>query len=244
MCSAVNVEIRNCGDLTDGVVPGLDPDVVHVWMRWLQVAPALEADLHALLSPDEREQAARYRVERARRDFILTRGTLRSLIAGYVGRAPQELAFKRTQHGKPFLDGPFDLRFNVSHTEGLALLGFVRNREIGVDVEKIRPQPDATTLAERFFSTRERRDLAQFSGNDLQRAFFRCWSRKEAYIKARGDGLSLPLNQFDVSVAGDASQVLLATRPDPSEANRWLLRNLPTTPEYAAALAVAEVAAA
>src|SRR5271157_1774044 len=240
MCSAVNVEVRDCCDLTEGVVPGLGPDVVHVWMRRLQVAPALEADLYALLSPDEREQAARYRVERARRDFILTRGTLRSLIAGYLGKAPQGLVLKRTHYGKPFLDGPFDLRFNVSHTEGLALLAFVGKREIGIDVEKIRPQPDAAKLAERFFSTRERRDLAHLSGSDLQKAFFRCWSRKEAYIKARGDGLSLPLNQFDVSVAADASRVLLATRPDSSEAGRWVVRDVTTSPEYAAAVAVAE----
>jgi 4'-phosphopantetheinyl transferase len=213
-------------------------------MRRLEVAQALEADLYSLLSPDEREQAARYRVERARRAFVLTRGTLRSLIAGYIGKPPQELVLKRTPHGKPFLDGPFDLRFNVSHTEGLALLAFVRKREIGVDVEKIRPQPDASKLAERFFSIRERSDLAHLSGSDLQKAFFRCWSRKEAYIKARGDGLSLPLDQFDVSVAADASRILLATRPDPSEASRWLVRDLPTSPEYAAALAVAEMTAA
>ncbi len=232
--------MRDCRDLTDGVVPALDPAVVHVWMRWLQAAPALEADLYALLSPDEREQAARYRVESARRAFILTRGTLRSLIAGYIGKQPQELALKRTAHGKLFLAEPLELRFNVSHTEGLALLAFVRKREVGVDVEKIRPQPDAAKLAERFFSTHERRDLAHLSGSDLQEAFFRCWSRKEAYIKARGEGLSLPLNQFDVSVAADASRVLLATRPDPSEAARWVVRDLTTSPEYAAAFAVAE----
>jgi len=243
MCSTVSVEVRDCADQSGGVVPSLHPDVVHVWMRWLQVAPALEAELYALLSPDEREQTSRFRVERARRAFILTRGTLRSLIAVYVGKAPHELALKRTHHGKPLLDGPFDLRFNVSHTEGLALLAFARKREIGVDVEKIRPQPDARKLAERFFSISERSELAHLSGSELQRAFFRCWSRKEAYIKARGEGLSLPLDQFDVSIAVGASQVLLATRPDPSEASRWLVRDLPTSPEYAAALAVAEVAA-
>ena len=131
------------------------------------------------------------------------------------------------------------MRFNVSHTDGLALLAFVRTRDIGVDVEKIKAATDAKKLAERFFSDRERSFLESLSGEELHAAFFRCWTRKEAYVKARGEGLSLPLHQFDVSVAEDEPQALLATRPDPSEADRWVLRDLPTSPGYAAALAVA-----
>jgi 4'-phosphopantetheinyl transferase len=193
-----------------------------------------------LLSAEEHERATRYRVERPRKDFILTRGTLRSLAAGYLGTTPRDLSFRYSEYGKPILDGPFDVRFNVSHTDGLALIAFVRTHEIGIDVEKISPKPDVRKLAERFFSLHERHSLEKLSGDELQAAFFRCWTRKEAYIKARGEGLSLPLHQFDVSVAADESRVLLATRPDASEASRWILRDLPTSPGYAAALAVAE----
>lgn len=128
----------------------------------------------------------------------------------------------------------------MSHTDGLALLAFERKREVGVDVERIRPQLDARKLAERFFSVRERQYLESLSGDELYIAFCRCWTRKEAYVKARGDGLSLPVDQFDVSIEANDPHALLATRPDASEASRWTVRDLFTSPGYAAALAVAE----
>jgi len=239
MCTSVKVEMRECaGPGLDCVVPSLQSDVVHVWNRPLEVPTQVEEACYGLLSPEERHRAARYRMGRPRTDFVLTRGTLRSLVAGYLGIAPQEASFRYSEHGKPLIDGPCDLRFNVSHTGGLALLAFVKAHAIGVDVEKINAAPDARKLAERFFSVRERQSLEGLSGDELHAAFFRCWTRKEAYVKARGEGLSLPLDQFDVSVAPDESRALLATRPDPSEAARWILRDLPAPPGYAAALAV------
>ena len=117
-------------------------------------------------------------------------------------------------------------------------MAFARDREIGIDVEKVDREVDAKKLSDRFFSVRERQCLKDLSGEELKSAFFRCWTRKEAYVKARGEGLSLPLDQFDVSV--DKSCALLATRPDASEAARWTLRDLPMSPGYAAALAVSE----
>jgi len=241
MGTSVKVELRACPHpVSDCLVPGLQSDVAHIWTRPLEVAAVVQEACFALLSQEERERAARYRVGRPRTDFIVTRGTLRSLVAGYLGIGPQEMSFRYSEHGKPHLDGPFDLRFNVSHTEGLALLAFVRTRSIGVDVEKINASPDARKLAERFFSVCERKFLENLSGEELHAAFFRCWTRKEAYVKARGEGLSLPLDQFDVSVAADETHALLATRPDASEASRWILRDLPVESGYAAALAVAE----
>ncbi|HKH99183.1 MAG TPA: 4'-phosphopantetheinyl transferase superfamily protein [Candidatus Sulfotelmatobacter sp.] len=234
----IRVEIRDFGDA--GSAPTALPfNVVHAWWRSLREPDAVVRACYELLSREERERASRYRVEGPREDFILTRGTLRSLLAGYQQKTPKELTFQLTEYGKPFIAGPCDLRFNVSHTDGLALLAFVRQREIGVDVERIRPEPDAQKLAERFFSLHERRALENLNGDELQTAFFRCWSRKEAYIKARGGGLSLALDQFDVSIEANESRVLLATRPDPAEANRWVVRDLATRPEYAAAVAVA-----
>ncbi len=243
MSDNIKVELRECSDVSDrSVVTDLPPDVVHVWMRPLDVRASVEQACYEVLSPDERERAARFRVGRPRRNFILTRGTLRCLAATYVRVEPQQLSFRYSEHGKPTLDGPSEIRFNVSHTDGLALLAFVRARDIGVDVEKIEAARDAKKLAERFFSLRERSLLENLSGEELHAAFFRCWTRKEAYVKALGEGLSLPLDQFDVSVAPDELHALLATRPDSVEASRWRLRDLRTIPGYAAALAVAKTA--
>jgi len=241
MSCNLKVEVRECGDdAQDCVVPELPPDVVQVWTQVLRVPSPIEQSCYDILSAEERERAARNRAGRPRNDFVVTRGRLRSLAARYLGTAPQNLSFRYSKHGKPSLDGPFHLRFNVSHTEDLALLAFVRTREIGVDVEKITAATEARKLAERFFSVRERGVLENLSGEELHTAFFRCWTRKEAYVKARGEGLSLPLHQFDVSVTAGESHALLATRPDPSEAGRWILRDLPVIPGYAAAVAVAE----
>jgi 4'-phosphopantetheinyl transferase len=243
MSDNIKVELRECSDASDrSVVADLPLDVVHVWIRPLEVPASVEQTCYEVLSPDERQRAAGFRVVRPRRNFVVTRGTLRSLAALYVRAEPQQLSFRYSEHGKPALDGPFEIRFNVSHTNGLALLAFVRTRNIGVDVEKIEAATDARKLAERFFSVRERSLLENLSGEELHAAFFRCWTRKEAYVKALGEGLSLPLHQFDVSVAPDELQALLATRPDPSEASRWMVRDLQTGPGYAAALAVAETA--
>lgn len=236
------VEIREFGDTTlYGGWPEMPSNVVHVWKLSLSppASTAVEA-CYELLSPEERQRAARYRVEQPRSDFILTRGTLRSLVASYLQKTAQDLSFRYSEFGKPRLDEGCELRFNVSHTNGLALLAFARRREVGVDVEWIRPTLDARKLAERFFSDRERTSLEHLSGDQLYVAFFRCWTRKEAFVKGRGDGLSLPLHQFDVSIEVDEPHALLATRPDPSEASQWTLRDLPASPGFAAALAVAE----
>lgn len=222
--------------------PELPPGAVHLWQRSLHATAAAQDACFELLSDDEREKAGRYRMEQPRCDFVLTRGTLRFLLAKYLSIPPSQVSFRYAEHGKPFLAGGGDLRFNVSHSDGLAVMAFVRNREIGIDVERVREQSDAMKLAERFFSPHERNALRGLSGNELHAAFFRCWTRKESYIKAKGEGLSLPLHQFDVSVESDPAQLLLATRPDPDEADRWSLRNVAVPPGYAATLAVEQIA--
>lgn len=240
MLTAAKLEVRECCELTENcVVPGLLPNMVSVWTRSLRGCAELVQRCYELLSPEERERAARFRVEKPRQEFIVTRGTLRSLAGGYLNTSPEGISFRYSEHGKPTFQGASDLRFNVSHTDGLAVIAFVNKREIGVDVEKVSRIADARQLAERFFSIREREALHNLSGDELQAAFFRCWTRKEAYVKARGEGLSLPLHQFDVSVAAGEARALLATRPDASEAKRWNVRDLATSNGYAAAVAVA-----
>jgi 4'-phosphopantetheinyl transferase len=230
--------IRNAS--LDSVPSDLPLDTVHLWQRPLQITGGDLEACHELLSEEERERAQRYRVERPRSDYILTRGTLRSLLSRYLQRPAQEFSFRYTEYGKPFLIDGSDLQFNVSHSEGIAVMGFVRAREIGVDVERIRKQSDVEQIAERFFSEYERRSLRKCKGDELHEAFFRCWTRKEAYIKAKGEGLSLPLHQFDVSIEPEPEQALLTTRPDATEAKRWRVINMPVRSGYAAALAIGE----
>jgi 4'-phosphopantetheinyl transferase len=216
----------------------LHPGVVHLWQRRLDASAEEVSAYYRLLSSEERERAHRFRVERPRTEFVVTRGTLRTLLAQYLGSTPQEVQFRYEVRGKPALEGESGLRFNVSHTDGLALMAFVLRRAIGIDVENLGREVDAQRLAERFFSEREAKALKRLNREELRAAFFRCWTRKEAYIKAKGDGLSLPLHQFDVSIIRNERDALLATRPDPAESARWMICDVPVGPGYTAALAV------
>lgn len=218
----------------DAGVVRLANDDVHIWTLALDDR-AIREPVEHLLSPDERQRALRFRFEKHRAHFALTRATLRRLLASYLSVSPREISFCYSGHGKPGLsESP--LEFNVSHTEGMAVFGFTRGRRIGVDLERIRGDFQLDEVAERFFSAAERSALADLPAGERHTAFFRVWTRKEAYIKARGEGLSHPLDQFDVSV--DDRARLTATRPDASEAHRWQLENLSIGPEFAAAAAV------
>ena len=217
----------------------LPAGVVHLWKKTLDASLDEVERCYEVLCPQERARAQRFLVERPRRAFILTRGTLRLLLGKYLDRAPRALSFRYTRFGKPLMNEGNELRFNVSHTDGMALLAFVRGSELGVDVEKIRPVQSMKDLANRFFSVSERQNLDELeSKDDLQAAFFRCWTRKEAYIKGKGEGLSIPLHHFDVSLEPGATQALIATRPDASEVSRWLVRDVSFDPLYMAALAI------
>lgn len=241
MASKTEIEIGPAWDATgSGNLASPAPGVVHLWRRALRASAAEVNSCYGLLSNEEKERALRFRIDRPRQDFVLTRGTLRLLLARYLKITPQGVSLQNSRNGKPFLDGEDELCFNVSHTDGLALIAFARRRAIGIDVENLGREIEAECLAERFFSERERRALSRFKGDELRAAFFRCWTRKEAYIKATGDGLSLPLHQFDVSIAANDQDALLATRSDPDEAARWTICDVPIGPGYAAAVAVAD----
>ncbi len=150
------------------------------------------------------------------------------------------MRFAYTTYGKPLLadeTGASGLRFNLTHSHGLALLAVTRGREIGVDVERIRDNLEGEKLAERFFSPREVAALRSLPPELRREAFFHCWTRKEAYIKAVGKGLSLPLDQFDVTLHPGEPAALLATRHDSEEAQRWSMRSLAPGEGYVGALA-------
>jgi 4'-phosphopantetheinyl transferase len=219
----------------------LPEDEVHLWRIDLDAVGGDESRWQEVLSADELARAARFHFSRDRQRFVASRAFLRRILSGYLEASPQGLCFSYSKKEKPFL-GPAhagsNVMFNVSHSGGIALFAFTRRREIGVDVEQVRHDSDLEAIARRFFSAHEQAQLAALPAEGKGEAFFRCWTRKEAYIKATGDGLSLPLSQFDVSLAAGEKDALLATRPDGAEAGRWLLREVPGGSGYIAAVCV------
>jgi 4'-phosphopantetheinyl transferase len=204
-----------------------------------------EAQVRSLwdtLTADERQRAERFLFEKDRTHFVVARGLLRVLLGRYLRQDSPHLRFTYGPHGKPALATDTDrmsLCFNVSHSHGLALYAITRGREVGVDVERIRPEIAQEKIAERFFSPREVTVLRALPTPLQAPAFFACWTRKEAYIKAKGDGLTLPLDQFDVSLAPGEPAALLHTAWDPQEAAGWALQDLAPASGYRAAVAVA-----
>jgi 4'-phosphopantetheinyl transferase len=240
--SGLKIEFRvYAANVDSSITRSLGEQEAHIWHAPLRPSSLDVSRLQPLLSEDESKRAGRFRFEKNRNEFILGRGWLRILSASYLGVSPAELGFAYSSHGKPYLSAPASaqaLAFNVSHTEGMVLFAFTWSRKVGIDVENVRGDFNAPEIAERFFSVAEREALRRVPAEQQYEAFFRCWTRKEAYVKAQGEGLSHPLHEFDVSLAPDETSALLATRPDPAEADRWLLRDLPVTSGYAAAFAV------
>lgn len=218
----------------------LGRDDVHVWRVPLDATPARVAPLDTLLAADERERADRFAFPDLRRRYVVGRGALRSILARYTGVPAAELRFRYGPRGKPALDEPprpDGLRFNVSNSHDLALVAVARGRELGVDLEWTgRAISDAGGIAERFFSPTERASLQSLPEPLRLAAFYTCWTRKEAYVKARGDGLALPLDAFDVSLAPGAPPALLAGRGPAADVARWELHALDVATGYSAAL--------
>jgi 4'-phosphopantetheinyl transferase len=213
---------------------------VHVWRAYLD-APTQQPDsyLHTLAA-DERTRAERFYFQKDRDRFITAHGVLRAILGLYLNRAPKPFSFCYSSHGKPALaceSGADAIRFNMSHSHGMALYAVTRGREVGIDLEFIRCDLEAEQIAERFFSRSEIATLQALPPSLRKYAFFLCWTRKEAYIKARGEGLSIPLNQFDVSLIPGEPAALLSTQPNVDEALRWSLQELTPGSGYAAALA-------
>ncbi len=212
--------------------------MVDVWKIALDRPADVVSGLRELLSADELARAAKFRVERGAERYIVGRGVLRTLLGRYTGAPPQSLAFAYNEYGKPELHGS-DVHFNLSHSHGIALAAVTRGRAIGVDIERIRGDVIGEKIAERFFSPAEARVLASLPADQQAQGFFNCWTRKEAWIKARGAGLSIALNSFEVSLTPGEPARLIATRPDAEEARRWSMEALDCEPGFAAALAVA-----
>jgi 4'-phosphopantetheinyl transferase len=215
-------------------------DEVHVWIVSLDETPIPQVQLEGVLSSAETDRACRFRFPRDRRRFAAGRGLLRVLLSSYVGASPAELQFPTSYHGKPSLARPCcpeDLQFNVSHSDSWMMIGVTHGRSLGVDVESVRPLSDCDQIAERFFSATEVAALRSLPAKLRTRAFFTCWTRKEAYIKAVGGGLSIPLDRFDVSLAPGEPAALLTVDGSSETAAQWTLWGL--TPAQGAIAAVA-----
>jgi len=211
----------------------------HVWEFPIIGSDDLFASCRNLLAEDERQRASRFHFEKDSRRFTIARGIVRSILGAYVPLPARDIRFLCAHHGKPAIaNAATDLRFNVSHSRDMALLGVAHGREIGVDIEAIRPEVETDKLAERFFSVQERDTIRSLPPERRVAAFFRCWTSKEAFLKAQGVGLSRSLGSFDVEVDPEKPACLLATRPDALEAGAWRLHEIPTDSGYAAAAAV------
>lgn len=215
----------------------LPSHMVHLWHCCFDdVGIDLKA-LEALLSNDERQKAGKFKFKTDRRRSVISRGVLRLLLGQYLQKHPRELEFRYTDYGKPFLKEDVGLRFNLSHSDQRAVFGFVQKAEIGVDIEKVRQDFDVLEIARHFFSSDEIRSLEGLQEEERAEGFYRCWTRKEAFIKAKGSGLSFPLTSFSVSL--DAERVeLLRTDWDASERKEWQLMTYRPSESYQVALAV------
>ena len=205
----------------------LQPDEVHVWRSRLYGAAPMAAGLAGCLSDDELHRASRFRSTKDRNRFVARRVIQRIILGRYLKLEPAQLRFRHNEQGKPELDPAMasePLCFNTSHSNGLAVFAISRNRTVGIDVEQVDPTTGWLEIAEHSFATREVDVLRKLPVSDRVAAFFSMWTCKEAYIKAEGKGLSIPLNQVEVSLSGDGSVRLLNVGGNRDAAAAWSLR--------------------
>jgi 4'-phosphopantetheinyl transferase len=216
---------------------------VHVWRASLEQPEDVQERFLRTLDLDERKRADRCHFEKHRRRFIAGRGFLRLLLGRYLAIAPEDVSFAYGPYGKPSLAGERQasrLRFNASHSHELAVYGFVEDQDIGVDVEYSQAEFAGEDIARHFFSAYEVEKLMALPEGERGAAFFRCWTRKEAYIKAFGSGLSHPLDQFDVTLAPNEPAALIRDHRDEQATSRWSMFNLELE-GYAGAVVVESV---
>lgn len=214
--------------------PALEEDEVHVWRASLDCGENVLHRFEATLAADEKNRAQRFVFQPDRNSYIAARGILRELLGRYLNRDPSEIEFDYGPQGKPALRNGWSQRmvqFNVSHSHGMALFAFSVGRQIGVDVELVRADFAGEKIAERFFSSQEVMELRSLPATAQDVGFFLCWTRKEAYIKARGEGLQIPLKSFHVTLTpGEAARL------QADDGSRWTLRSLRLKARYVGAV--------
>jgi 4'-phosphopantetheinyl transferase len=209
-------------------------NIVQVWTATLDREDEARAQLESMLSPDEKARADRFHFAKDRNRFVVGRGLLRELLSKYLRQEPVELEFSYGPFGKPELSGAHasrGLSFNLAHSAGLGVYAISANRNLGIDVELIKLESAGDDIARRYFSVREVGDLLELPPESRVRAFFHCWTRKEAYLKATGMGLQTPLDSFSVSlIPSKPAQFLGGVEP------RWNLASFQPAEGFVAAL--------
>jgi 4'-phosphopantetheinyl transferase len=215
--------------------PTLIDNELHVWRASLDLSSAVRERLQSRLNSEEKKRVEKLLIEKAREHFVAARGILRELLGAYLGVDAEKIAFRYGPEGKPSLSPEHNSRisFNVSHSNGMGLFVFASDREIGADIEYVKPDFRGMEIASRFFSEEESAALAKLPPQERDEAFFGCWTKKEAYVKAHGQGLSIPLRSFTVEFS-KSKQVL----QDEAGA-RWSCYALEAAPGFAAAVVAA-----
>jgi 4'-phosphopantetheinyl transferase len=212
---------------------------VHVWSASLDVPIAFTQRQWLMLSEEEKHRAQRFLFAGGRTHYVCGRSILRILLGRYLNVAPKEVVFRYGPNSKPELAPPFHhgrLHFNVSHSNGQLLVAIARGLAVGVDIEMVRPEMEIDSIAKRFFSFDEIEQLGTLSGSAKCDGFFNVWTRKEAYLKARSEGIGYGLDQFAVSLDPDEPARLLSDRRDPGAVRHWGIHALAASSGYAAAL--------
>jgi 4'-phosphopantetheinyl transferase len=244
MATALVTRILPCPSALTAWSPGnlkMESSEINVWRAGSAIDRSQIDHLQTLLSDDERQRRDRFRFQRDADQYTVAHGMLRILLGAYTGMKSRDLTFQYSPKGKPDLTPALNslrLHFNVAHSGEVILLAFARERRIGVDVERIRPDVECDELAQHYFSPAERVCLGHLPESRRRDAFFACWTRKEAYLKGMGGGLTEPLNSFDVYVNSHCSFHRLHVAGRAKET--WWVENLDTDTGYAAAVAVEE----
>ena len=210
----------------------------HIWRADLELNECFQSSFLQLLSPDEKNRAQKFRFAKDSRNFITARGILRSLIGKYLEINPAEISFQYSEFGKPSIADNNYLHFNISHSQNIALFAFTKKFNIGVDVEFVNPDIEVKDIATNFFSTNEIMNLLALPEKQQTLGFFNCWTRKEAFIKAVGEGLSFPLDKFEVSLEPDKPAKLLATDWDPKAVSKWSIYSMSPGANFVGSLVI------
>jgi 4'-phosphopantetheinyl transferase len=219
----------------------LGEDEVHLWVVTLAVIPEKSSHFQSILSLDEQERAGRFQKIRDAQRYVAARGSLRTLLGGYLAIESDRLRFAYDAFGKPHLAGELPLtsvNFSISHSNDWGLFGFVRGHKIGVDLERINTDIDIESLARRYFCQSELQALHSLPSEQQRESFYSGWTRKEAYLKGRGVGLSYGLDRVEVSLAPGEPAVILSAFDDPHVSQRWTLQHLSPAPGFIGAVAV------
>lgn len=210
-------------------------NTVHLWLLNYKTCHDFLNNILPELSSGELERANKFYFEEDRNRYLITRSILKKILSRMLNTVPGQLRFEFNAYGKPFLKSDPGLFFNVSHSGNFGLIAITSIADIGVDVEKYRHKMTGDDVAKRFFSSKEISDYLNLNVKERQQGFFNCWTRKEAFIKAVGMGLSLPLNSFDVSLKPGSKAQITAIRKPPDDPEKWTMESIYVDEEYAAA---------